>query len=583
MTFAALEHISSYRRWWHIGTMSGGDEKVLPEISDRSEADDTSVLEGRDGAVRRLAVLVRSGVLTVGRPDRTVRRLAALAKWGPTLAGSFAAAAARDPHRTAVIDDRRSRTYGEINQRVERISAGLAALGITADTSVAMLTRNSAYAVEAMVSTARTGANILLLNTFLAPAQIKTLLERERAAAVIVDAELLAGVEAVLGDSTVIVAEPDGDLTGHLTLDELAGSTERAVGPPSVRSRVIILTSGTTGTPKGAKRGAPKGLGPAASMMSRIPLRAREIMFIAPPLFHTWGLGALQLAPAINSTIVLRRNPDPQSILAAMGEHRCTSLIAVPVMLQRMLDVPVERRTRHDTSALRIVACSSAPLSRDLVTRFREAFGDVLYNVYGSSEVSWATIATPADLRLAPGTVGRPPLGTRVAVLDDADVPVRRGEVGRIFVANELLFEGYTNGVDKQRAHGLMATGDRGFVDGHGLVTVLGRDDDMIISGGENVYPVELQELLIAQEQVRDVAVVGMPDAEMGQRLAAYVVLHEGVTWTADEVRELVRGRLARFSVPRAVVFLDELPRNATGKVVPRLLPAPAAAPDPSD
>jgi fatty-acyl-CoA synthase len=225
---------------------------------------------------------------------------------------------------------------------------------------------------------------------------------------------------------------------------------------------------------------------------------------------------------------------------------------------------------------LRIAASSSAPLSKDLSTRFQDTFGDILYNIYGATEVSWATIATPRELRLAPGTAGRPPIGTRLALLSDKNRPVRLGNVGRIFVGNEMTFEGYTSGNDKERIRGLISTGDRGVIDEHGLLTVLGRDDDMVISGGEKVYPIVVEELLIAHPAIREVVVVGVPDDEMGQRLAAYIVRTEGSELAADAVKDLVRARLARFAVPRDVVFLDSLPRNSVGKVVPRLLPPPS-------
>jgi acyl-CoA synthetase (AMP-forming)/AMP-acid ligase II len=439
---------------------------------------------------------------------------------------------------------------------------------------VAVLACNSVFMIEALVSVARTGAEIILLNTFLAPAQIVDLLHRERPRALLADADLLSTLPALDGIATIVM-RPGADTAGSVTLDDLARRAGPVPPPPTEKSRMVILTSGTTGAPKGARRGAPKGLGPAASMLSRIPLRPKERILIAPPLFHTWGLGALQLAPAINSTVVLRRQSDPATMLTALAEHRCTGWIVVPVMLQRLLELPADQRDRYDLSALRVVACSGAALSGDLTTRFQDTFGDVLYNVYGSTEVSWATIATPGDLRTSPGTAGRPPLGTRLAVLDDDGSPVPSGRSGRIFVGNELTFDGYTNGTDKERVGGLVATGDRGVVDEHGLLTVLGRDDDMIITGGENLYPGEVEELLAADVRVRDVAVTGVPDREMGQRLAAYIVLRDGAHWTADEVRDHVRSRLARFSVPRDVVFLDDLPRTATGKVVRRLLPHP--------
>jgi acyl-CoA synthetase (AMP-forming)/AMP-acid ligase II len=520
--------------------------------------------------------LFNSGLMSGARPDRLVRRMMVLARYGHTLASGFATAAVRDPHRIAVIDDNRSITYADLDRRVRRIAAAMAALGVGPGTGIAMYQRNSVYAIETMVAASRAGADALLLNTFLSPTQITEILHRERPRLVIVDGDLRNNIGPLPEGTRIVIGAPSKDgMRKRMTLDSFAASTHPDLAPPDEPGRFVILTSGTTGVPKGVQRGAPKSLGPAASLLSRIPLKTPETMLIAPPVFHTLGLGFLQLACALTATIVLPGRPDPKSILAATSVHRCTSAIVVPVLVQRMVDLPEALRAKYDTSALRTVVCGSASLPPDVCTRFMDTFGEVLYNIYGSTEASWATIATPEDLRAMPGTVGRPPIGTRLALLDEDGRPVPRGEVGRIFVGNEMMFEGYTDGMDKERIDGLVSTGDVGVLSKDDLLMVLGRDDDMVVVGGENIYPIEVEELLISQPQVQEVAVVGVPDDDLGQRLAAYVVLHEDAYLTADEVRDLVRWRLNRYSVPRDVVFLDELPRNTIGKVVPRLLPPP--------
>jgi acyl-CoA synthetase (AMP-forming)/AMP-acid ligase II len=539
--------------------------------------DGLSVIDSKATPLVSLGVLVRSGVLGPGRPDRVAKRLMALSKFGPTLAGSFAAAAARTPKRLAVVDDVRSVTWGELNERIVRISAGLAALGVGPEGTVAMYQRNSVYAVETMVSSSRAGADALLLNTFMSTAQLTEVLQREKPKVVIVDADLRVNLTDLPEGTRVIVADPCGQPSGgETTLDDLARSTEPDLPPPSRHARLVILTSGTTGAPKGAKRGAPKGLGPAASILSRIPLRFGETILIAPPLFHTFGLAFLQIAPAVGSTIVLRRRPDPETLLEALSRHKCTSAAFVPVMLQRLLEIPEDKRRRLDTSSLRVVISSSAPLPPAVATGFQDAFGDVLHNIYGSTEVSWATIANPQDLRALPGSVGRPPIGTRLALLDDKGKPVPVGESGAIHVGNEMMFDGYTNGNDKTRVDGLMPTGDVGMISPDGLLMVLGRDDDMVIVGGENVYPMEVEDILSAHPEVREAAVIGVADEALGQRLAAYVCITAGSSLDAESVKELVKGRLGRYSIPRDVIFLAELPRNTVGKVVPRMLSASA-------
>jgi acyl-CoA synthetase (AMP-forming)/AMP-acid ligase II len=307
-------------------------------------------------------------------------------------------------------------------------------------------------------------------------------------------------------------------------------------------------------------------------MLARIPLRAGERMFVAAPLFHTWGLAAMQISMPLRATLVLQRRFDAERTLRAIAEHQCTALFAVPIMLQRILDLPERVRRRYDLSSLRIVASSGSALPGSFVTEFMNVFGDILYNLYGSTEVSWASIADPVDLRAAPTTAGRCPPGTRVGVFDDNLRPVPPGAEGQLFVGNEMLFEGYTEGGSLPMAHQMMSTGDRGYLDADGRLFITGRADEMIVSGGENVFPRPVEEVLISLPEVQDVAVVGVPDNEYGQRLAAYIVLRHGARLDADAVREHVHHRLARFAVPRDVYFVSELPRNATGKVLKRLL-----------
>ena len=329
-----------------------------------------------------------------------------------------------------------------------------------------------------------------------------------------------------------------------------------------------MLTSGTTGAPKGARRPTPHGFGPLVSIIDRIPLHARNTTMIAAPIFHTWGYAALQVSFALRATVVLHRRFDPAATLTALVAQRCDAMFAVPVMLQRLMEVepPLPR------PPLKVVAVSGSALPGNLATAFMDRYGDVLYNLYGSTEVSWASIAGPRELRAAPTTAGRPPHGTRLAILDENGRPVRDGEVGRIFVGNEMLFEGYTSGVGRESRDGLLDTGDLGRLDADGLLFVDGRADDMIVSGGENVFPSELEDLSARLPQVREVAVIGVPDPDYGQRLAAFLALRPGETLDPEAVREYVRRYLARFSVPRDVVFVKYLPRNATGKVLSREL-----------
>ncbi|HZO05742.1 MAG TPA: AMP-binding protein, partial [Solirubrobacterales bacterium] len=381
-------------------------------------------------------------------------------------------------------------------------------------------------------------------------------------------AELLS--KALYRRKGFVAWRDEGDEIGDPSLDELIeGGDPVTPLPPDREGRQTILTSGTTGTPKGASRGSP-GIGAAVAILSAIPLRGREKVLIAPPLFHQWGFAHFGLAMLTASTMVLRRKFDPKNVLETIERERIDSVPMVPVMLQRILDLDDEDRRGHDTSSLRTVPVSGSALSGDLAKRFMDEFGDVVYNLYGSTEVAWVAIAGPKDLRDAPGTAGRPPRNTELAILGDDDRPLRTGETGRIFVKNSMLFEGYTGGGSKDMVDGMMATGDVGRLDEEGRLFVEGRDDDMIVSGGENVFPQEVEETLAKHPKVAEAAVIGVEDEKWGQALKAYVVKKGSVSESA--LKKHVKENLAGYKVPQQIEFIDELPRNPAGKVLKREL-----------
>lgn len=516
------------------------------------------------------STLVKAGIL---KPSmRMVRQLSALARWGPTIVGGYGAAAARNPGSPGLVDEEGTRTFGEIEERSTRLANGLRKVGVRPGVRIAVMCRNHAIMVETIIACGKIGADVVLLNTALSATQVTEVVRMHKPVALLGDDEFAALTGNVPPDVQWIRTWPDDHVEGTTAEELIEKSAATPLNPPKEPGRIIVLTSGTTGTPKGARRPTPKGLGGAAAVLSRIPLKTGERIFVAAPLFHSWGFATVQLGVSLRATLVLQRRFDAESTLRAIAQHKCTALTAVPIMLQRILDLPEEVRAQYDLSSLRIVASSGSALPGTFVSAFQETFGDVLYNVYGSTEVSWGSIADPIDLRAAPSTAGRPPLGTRVGILGDDGKAAPPGAYGRIFVGNEMLFEGYTNGTSREIRAELMDTGDRGYVDADGRLFVSGRADEMIISGGENVFPQSVEEILAALPQVSDVAVVGVPDQEWGQRLAAYIVPREGVRMDEDQIRAYVNQRIARYAVPRDVYFVDRLPRNETGKVMKRLL-----------
>jgi fatty-acyl-CoA synthase len=435
--------------------------------------------------------------------------------------------------------------------------------------------RNHRGFLESVVASSKLGANTLFLNTAFSGPQLADVSKREKPKALIYDHEF----EELIHDASrrrkryIAWHDPEDGKTDDPRLEDLVERGDTAdVSPPPERGKAVILTSGTTGTPKGASRSQPRSLDPAAALLAMIPLKAREKTMIAAPMFHSWGFVHFTLGMSLSSTVVLNRKFDPETTLQLTAQHECTALVVVPVMMQRILELPEDVLTRYDLSKLRVVAVSGSALPGDLSERWMDVFGDNVYNLYGSTEVAWATIATPEDLRAAPGTAGRPPHGTIVKLYDDDGKPVKPGETGRIFVGNEMQFEGYTGGGGKDVIDGLLSSGDVGHFDKDGRLFVDGRDDDMIVSGGENVFPAEVEDLLAAHQDIVEVAVFGVDDEKFGQRLKAVVVLKGGAKLSEDDIKKHVKSNLAGYKVPRVVEFMDELPRTSTGKVLKREL-----------
>jgi fatty-acyl-CoA synthase len=519
--------------------------------------------------LRAAAIVARAGTRVGERPDRVLRASLALLPYRRTMLGAAAAGCARYPNAVAVVDEDGLLTYGDLWANSSALARGLRSLGVGPENRVGVLCRNSAQFPVAMLAGAKLGADLVLLNTGLAGPQLAEVIDAERVDVLIHDDEftglLVAAAPTMSNVRSMLDTRAVRDLMS-------AQETADLPAPPRI-SRLVILTSGTTGRPKGASRGADGAAAAAtASLLGRVPLRARDTVVVAAPFFHAWGLANLTIGLALSATVVTRREFDAERTLRDVEEYRARALVAVPSMMQRICALEPSAIAAVDTSSLRIVACSGSALPGRLATEILDRFGPVLYNVYGSTEVATATIATPSDLRRCPTTAGRAAPGVRLAIIDGQGAPVARGATGRVFVGSASTFEGYTNGEGKEAWRGLMSTGDLGRLDDRGCLHIEGREDDMIVSGGENVYPIEVEELLANHPDVAEAVVVGIPDERFGQVLKAVVVLRPGRQLDAEVLRDHVRCRLARFKVPRTVEFVDELPRNATGKVLRRSL-----------
>lgn len=523
-----------------------------------------------------IRTLVGSGFLGSLRLDRYVRMgLAMRRHGGASPVSGIGLAAARDPHGRALLDDAGHLTWRELDDRCDALAAALADLGGHRVTTVAIMCRNHRGIIESLAATSRLGLDSVLLNTGFAAPQLADVLIREHVDLVIADDEFDGLIAHALGRNPQlrhVRAWVEGTATGDTVDGLIEANLGRRAPVPERAGRIVLLTSGTTGTPKGARRGGSTDIGSLAAMLDRIPWRAGETTVIAAPIFHAWGFGQVAISATMTCTMVMRRRFDPVATLELVREHGASGLAVVPVMLERIMDLPDDVLDAHQMPSLRFVTASGSRMRTDALLGFMDRFGDVVYNSYNATEAGLISTATPADLRLAPDTAGRPLTGTSVRLLDDADREVPTGEVGRIVVASNSGFDGYTSSDTKAFADGHMVSGDVGRVDERGLLFVVGRDDEMIVSGGENVYPLEVEQVIGAHPAVREVAVIGLDDPKFGQRLAAYVVRAPQTIVGAEALRDHVREQLAGFKVPRDVHFIDELPRNATGKVLKRQL-----------
>lgn len=524
-----------------------------------------------------VATMARARLLAPMRPDKYLRIVAAMRRENMGITSGFAAAAQRCPDRPGLIDELGTLTWREIDQRADALAAALQALPDGQPHVLGLMARNHRGFVESLIAANRIGADVLLLNTSFAGPALAEVVQRENVDAVIYDEEFAETVDRALADqpdATRIIAWTDGPQDG-LTVEKLI--TEHAGHEPqraSTKSKVILLTSGTTGTPKGAKHsgGADGGPGILKAILDRTPWRAEEPVVVVAPMFHAWGFSQLVFAASLACTVITRRKFDPEATLELVDRHRATGLCVVPVMFDRIMEMPDDVRAKYSGRSLRFAAASGSRMRPDVVIKFMDQFGDVIYNNYNATEAGMIATATPKDLRAAPDTAGKPAGGTEIRILDSDFKELPTGEVGTIYVRNSTQFDGYTSGKTKDFHEGFMSSGDIGRFDEAGRLFVVGRDDEMIVSGGENIYPIEVEKTLASHPDVSEASVLGVDDEQYGQRLVAFVVLNGGASATPDILKQHVRENLANYKVPREITILDELPRSSTGKIVRREL-----------
>lgn len=517
---------------------------------------------------RSVAVLRESG-LSGGAVDGI--RQAKLVRQFGGFAAVIESAAGRDPNAIAVTDEWGDVTFAQLNDRVNALARAWNSRGIGAGSVIAALCRDHRGLVTILAAAGKVGAQLLLMNTGFAKPQLADVATREKVNVLVYDEEFTDLVSAIDPGVRRFLAWTDecssGDIEGSLE-GLIAHTSPAPVAAPAKPGGMTLLTSGTTGTPKGAPRGKTSPLF-SAQLLDRVPRRRGQTCMLAAPMFHGTGLGQAVLSLALGNRLVLRRKFNPEETLRAVQNHGCDVLVVVPTMLQRILALPKDVRDCYDTSSLKIIFVSGSAMPPDLVERTLDEFGPVLYNLYGSTELAVMTVAMPEDLLHDPRTAGRPPVGCAVRLYDEAGRQITEpGVIGRVFAGSDVSFAGYTDGRTKESINGLQSSGDVGHFDATGRLYIDGRDDDMVICGGENVYPLEVENLITSHPEVDEVAVIGVSDDDFGQRLNAYVVLVDGANLAADDIKDYVRANLARYKIPRDVEFLTKLPRNATGKVL---------------
>ncbi|MGX1810615.1 AMP-binding protein [Nocardia sp. NPDC055321] len=521
--------------------------------------------------LRAVGRLHRTGVIDLTRPDRVLTTARRNNSYGPA-ATMIMKAAEEHPESPALCDERGTLTYRELDEQSNALANAFLGAGLEPGSVIGVLARDHRGLVLAISAAGRAGLRLAMMNTGFAKPQFAEVAVRENVRAMLHDAEFGDLLDALPADLPRFITWSDPRLPSSApaqTIDQLIATGDRRCPPPPAKvGGFIILTSGTTGLPKGAPRTKVTPL-VSALVVDRIPFPRKGTAVIVSPIFHSTGFAAWTVATALANQVVLTRRFDAEATLRALAEHRAQLLVAVPTMLHRMVSLAPEIRARYDLSALRAIVVAGSALSPELATRVQDTFGDVLYNLYGSTEVAIAAVAQPHELRIAPGTVGRAPVTSKIALFDDQDRPVTGHRVsGRVFVRSGAPFEGYTDGRHKQFIDCYMSTGDMGHFDDHGLLHIDGRDDDMIVSGGENIYPAEIENLIATREDVDDVVVIGVDDEEFGTRLHALVVPVPGARIEPAEIKAYVKENLARYKVPREVSLVPEIPRNATGKVV---------------
>ncbi|MFB4319633.1 AMP-binding protein [Actinomadura sp. 21ATH] len=501
----------------------------------------------------------------------------------------LAAHAAATPDKIAVIEEDRRVDYAAFNAMANRYAHLLIGLGVTAGTKVVWCGRNSTEVLALIVAARKAGAIAVPLNYRLSPEEAAYVVENADAAVVLFDVEQAPQLERAAAEVGAVTSwlafrcEP-GDVpswAAHLET-ESAGRPEAepvAAGEDDAAGTSMFYTSGTTGKPKGVVRGAPDPeiiLG----LVMTIGYQPGDVYLTTGPLYHSGPMSFMQIVQQMGGTVVVMREFTPERWLELVDEHKVTTTFSAPTPIRRVVDLPEETFAKYDLSSLRRVIANAAPWPFELKRRYVERVGnDSLYEVYGSTELGVDTILLPEDQMRKPGSCGRPAPGIEIGLFGADGEQITEPHVpGDLYVRSSIVFDAYYKADQKYEASRIgdwMTVGDIAYRDEEGFVYICDRRSDMIISGGMNIYPAEIEAVLTAHPDLADAAVFGIPSDEWGESVHAAVVVRPGADPADTAIQEYCREHLASYKIPRSFDRIEEIPRNPSGKVLKRSLRDP--------
>jgi fatty-acyl-CoA synthase len=456
--------------------------------------------------------------------------------------------------RTAIVDDDGSISYKQLSVESERLASILSIqYQLSSGQKVGILCHNHSTMIKTIFACSLLGSDIYLLHTAASKSQLQTMLKENRFDLLVCDGEWYEFLESSNSPVKKILNYHE-----HLPSIQrllLDSSFKQTKLPKTSNSKLVLLTGGTTGAPKEAihKPSMVQYINPFLGMLNKLKLLNYQTAYIATPIYHGYGIAVLLLFLALGKKVVISKRFQAEKACALICQHRVEVITVVPLMLQKMLG--------HDVKALnslRCIASGSAPLQPKLVKEVSQRLGKVLYNLYGTSETGLNIIATPDDLLYSPKTIGKKISGVQLFILNQDADPVGVGEIGELYLKNRWTRGNRTSWI---------ATGDLAYQDHNGYYFLCGRTDDMIVSAGINVYPIELEQVLITHPFIKDVAVVGISDEFFGGRLKAFVQIDQDSDLTKDELSDWIKSRVGKQQVPKEIVFIDKMPYTSLGKL----------------